>query len=161
MGLWRRIRGALTIGGVWGVPAAVVGAIGGAIASLVGGPPLLSAVWTGASTMGSLFFSLGTGFAFVLALSERKRTVEQLSPFRAGLWGAIGGGGVMGGYVLWLLSTIPMVPDPNFTSALLAAIGVYAGLGGVLGAATVGIAKSAPEALPSASTAPGIESGRG
>ena len=161
MGVWRRIRGALGIGTIWAVPAAVVGAIGGAISALLGGPSLLGGIVAGSLTMGSLFFALGSGFSVVLALAERNRTVDQLSPLRAGLSGAIGGGGVMGAYVLWVLTTIPAVPDPNFTSALTAAIAIYAGLGGALGVATIGIAKRAPDALPSgdrADTLPGAGS---
>jgi hypothetical protein len=60
-------------------------------------------------TIGGFFgFVLGSGFASILSLTERNRTLGELSLPRVGLWGAIGGllvtvafNLVFGGTIYW------------------------------------------------------------
>ena len=102
----RKLRGIVGIGAIWGVPAAAVGAIGGIVASVFGGGPLLGSVAAGSLTVGGLFLLLGSGFATVLTLIEGNRTLEELSPRRAALWGALAGGAVL--LVMLLVSFGPV-----------------------------------------------------
>ena len=144
MSIWKRIRGVLGIGALWSIPAGVVGAIGGAVASLLGGPPLLAAMVSGSATMGILFGVMGSGFAAVLTLAERKRSLNELSPWRAGIWGVIGGGALVGAYTLWFLTTLPIGVTPEVISGIVSGGLVFAGLGGALATGTVAIARRAP-----------------
>lgn len=152
--MWRKIRGALAIGAVWAVPAAIVGMVGGGIASIVTGLPFLAAVVSGALTVGSVFGFLGTGFATVLAITERRNSFDQLSPRRGAAWGALGGAMVMLVQVAIFLRTgrIP-VDDPDLVLSILTAVGIYAALGGALGLATIGVARQAPDSLPQPASA--------
>ena len=141
----RKLRGILGTGLIWGLPGAVVGAIGGVVASVFGGGPLLGSMVTGCVLVGGSFFLLGTSFAAALTLAEGRRTLNELSPMRAALWGGLAGGVLP---VLALLALQPgidhLLGDTQVLTALLAAVGSYGALSAALAGGTVAVAKSAP-----------------
>lgn len=155
MGDWlRRLRGALGIGAVWGAAGSIVGALGAVAGNLFVGTPLLASMIDFGLGAGFAGFLLGTGFAGILTLVERRRTLEELSATRAGLWGAVAGAVVPAG-VLILNSAMgwnPAIPLQQLFPVVLGASTAYALLTGVLAAGTVSIAKRTPEGLP-----PGVE----
>lgn len=144
----RKLRGILGTGLIWGLPGAVVGAVGGVVASVVGGAPLLGALATGTTIVGGSFFLLGTSFAAAFTLAEGRRTFDQLSPWRAALWGGLAGGALpVLGLVMLEPESAVLLSDPQLLAALLAAIGSYGGLGAALAAGTMALAKQAPAEL--------------
>lgn len=145
----RKLRGVLGIGLSWGLPATVVGLIGGVVASVVGGGPLLPSLATGAAMVGGLFFLLGTGFALALTLTEGRRTLHELTPRRASVWGAVAGGWLP--VVTVLVSTGSrfgtVLADPELLAALLGGVASCGALGAALAGGTVAVARQAPAAL--------------
>jgi hypothetical protein len=85
-GFLRRLRGIIGTGLTWAVGFAAFNSI---VALFQGGG------WEsflGATIIGGFFgLVLGSGFASILSLTERHRTLRELSLPRVGLWGAIGG----------------------------------------------------------------------
>lgn len=82
--LVKRLRGVLGIGSVWGLVRGVVGAaIGGSSGFITGS--LIGALVIGGVGAGLMGFVLGSGFATVLTLMDGKKTLEQLTPRRAGV----------------------------------------------------------------------------
>ena len=150
-GWLRRLRGVLGIGMIWGLPATVVGAIGGIVASVFGGASLLGSLVTGSVAVGGLFFLLGSGFAAALTMTEGRRTLNELSPRRAALWGALAGGALP--IVMLLISFGPeiatLLSDPQLLLGLLAGIGSYGALSAALAGGTVALARRAPAELAS------------
>ena len=144
----RRLRGIFGTGLIWGLPGTLVGAIGGVVASAFGGGPLLGSIATGSIVLGGSFFLLGTASAVGLSLAERGRTLDELSPWRAALWGGLAGG-ILPVLALLILEpgTVRLLSDPQLVAAVLAAVGAYGGLSAGLAAATVAVAKRAPEEL--------------
>ena len=90
--LVRRLRGALGIGVMWGVLWAAIGLALGFIVGIVRpdqigpgeGPGRIAAV------LGFVGFLSGLGFAGLVSLAERRRTIHELSLGRAALWGLLG-----------------------------------------------------------------------
>ena len=90
--LVRRLRGALGIGVTWGVLWAVIGLVLGVIVGIVSpdqvepgeGPRKVAAV------LGLVGFLSGLGFAGLVFLAERRRTIHELSLGRVALWGVLG-----------------------------------------------------------------------
>ena len=151
--LWSKLRAVLGFGLIWGLPGAAVGAIGGAVAGLVGGVPLLASMATGSVIVGASFSLLGMSFASALTLGEgRRRTMDELSPRRAAVWGAMGGGAAPALVLLFLQpDALPLLSDPELLGALVAAIASYGGLSAALAGGTVALANQAPDALGSGS----------
>jgi len=91
--LFRRVRGvigvALTWGTVWAAFGALLGLIYGALRpqdlDAGEGPARIAAI------LGTAGFVSGSGFALMLSLLERGRTVLDVSLARVALWGAAGG----------------------------------------------------------------------
>lgn len=94
--LVRRLRGALGIGVTWGVLWAAIGVV---LALTIGvvdpedidpgeGPARVAAIF------GLVGFLSGLGFAGLLSLAERRRTIAQLSLGRVALWGVLGGAAI-------------------------------------------------------------------
>ncbi len=81
----KRLRGVLGIGSVWGLVCGVAGAAVGGISGFITGS-LIEALVIGGVGARLMGFVLGSGFATVLTLMDRKKTLEQLTPRRAGLW---------------------------------------------------------------------------
>ncbi len=145
----RRMRGILGIGAIWGLPASIVGAVGGIVASVLGGGPVLgSAVW-GSVAVGGLFFLLGGAFATALTITEGRRTLDDLSPWRAAAWGGLAGAGVLAMMLLasFGLDFAVLLGDPQLLLGILAGFGSYGVLGAVLAGGTVAVARRAPDPL--------------
>ena len=89
----RRLRGALSIGVIWGALWAVLGAVLAVMVGVVApqqigpgeGPARVALI------LGLVGFFSGLGFAGLLAAAERRRTLHELSLVRVALWGLLGG----------------------------------------------------------------------
>ena len=82
----RRLRGVFGIGVLWGFVGTVVGTVVGAFVSVAGGQPLFTVLAEFGLGVGGLGFVLGSTFAGVLTILERRRTLEELTPGRAARW---------------------------------------------------------------------------
>ncbi len=92
-----RIRGAVLMGLTWAVVWAPFGVLAGFIVDRDGA---MDEPWI---IIGALpGFLCGVIFSIVLALTERRRSVEELSPARVALWGAAGG------FLLMALNALPL-----------------------------------------------------
>lgn len=147
----RRLRGVLGTSLVWGLPGTLVGAIGGLLVSFFGGAPLLGSLFTGSVAVGGVFFLLGAGSALALTLAEGHRTLDELSPRRAAIWGAVSGGTlpILALFVTLGPGLVTYLADMEVLLALLAGVGSYGALGAALAASTVAVAKRAPPELGS------------
>jgi hypothetical protein len=89
--LVRRVRGILSLGLTWGV---AWGAIGTLLALLIRQLDSVSFYPDSPFVVGALIglvgFICGVGFGSVLSFAERRRTLAELSLWRAALWGLIG-----------------------------------------------------------------------
>ena len=94
--LVRRLRGALGIGVTWGVLWATIGLVLGFVVRFVRpdqiepgeGPARIATV------LGLAGFLSGLGFAGLLSLAEKRRTIHELSLGRVALWGLLGAGAI-------------------------------------------------------------------
>jgi len=131
--LVRRLRGALGIGVTWGVLWAAIGLVLGFVVGLVRPDQIEPGEGPGriAVVLGLVGFLSGLGFAALLALAERRRTIHELALGRVALWGLLGA------------ATIPMLTGADPTVGLIT---------GSLGAlfATASVATARLNALPGA-----------
>ena len=149
----RRLRGVLGIGTLWGVAGTALGTVAGLIVSVSGGLPLLDTLVEFGLGAGGLGFVLGSGFAGVLTMLERRRTLDELSPGRAALWGGMAGAAaalVVGISLLPELGAILSVRQ--LVLLFVAAPGSYGALSAALAAGTVALARRAPAELDSGPT---------
>ena len=145
----RRLKGALSIGALWGTAGSIVGALGGLVANLLVGAPILAAVLDWGLGAGAAAFLLGTGFAGLLTLLERRRTLDELTTARAAALGALVGAVIPpAGIVLSALvgfdATLPL---QQLIPVLMGASASYATLTAALAAGTISLAKHGPDAL--------------
>jgi hypothetical protein len=94
----RRFRALFTFAGLWAFPWAVAGAALGLYRWVRGGDPFPAqslVVWVLGHVIGYGALGLLSGLVVGLLLARREegRRVEDLSPRRVALWGAIGGAG--------------------------------------------------------------------
>lgn len=144
---WRRVRGALGIGTLWAGAAGLVGGLIGGIAGLFTGEFVYLTVvgGFGSAMMGLV---LGTGFAGALSLLERNRTLDELSPKRAGAWGFMVGVAVpLIGNLASLVLVGSSVPMERLIPVLLAGSASYGLVTALLSAGTVALAKREPSSL--------------
>ena len=91
-GVLRRLRGLAGIGLTWGVLWAMFGValvlVVGAIDPAQVGPG--EGAMTVARVLGFAGFVSGVAFGTLLTIAERRRNLQNLAVWRAGLWGAIG-----------------------------------------------------------------------
>ena len=142
----QRLRGALGIGAIWGLAGTAFGALEGIIGSLIAGGPLLGSALTFGLGAGSIGFVLGISFAAVLTLMDRRRTLGELSPGRAAVWGAMTGVAMP---LLWLLVLYGPVVLSRSLPAALAICGSFGALSAALAGGTVSLARIAPSELAS------------
>ncbi|MEM7414403.1 MAG: hypothetical protein AAF389_02835 [Gemmatimonadota bacterium] len=142
---WRRVRGVLGLGALWGAAAGAVGVVGGAIAGLMGGGPIFVMSLSGA-VMGTLGLMLGTAFGSVLTLSHGSRTLDELTPRRTAGLGFVAGAGLsfVGNSLLILLAGAG-APAGMIVPALFVSSTIYGVLTAGLAYGTVAIAKRAPD----------------
>ncbi len=144
---WRKVRAALGIGALWAGAAGAVGSVIGGVAGLFAGDFVYLTLigGLGSATMGLVF---GSGFAAVLSLMERNRTLDELSSKRAGAWGFIVGAAVplIGNLAaLWLVGS--SMPIERLLPALLAGSVSYGVVTALLSAGTVALAQWKPNSL--------------
>ncbi|NNF28857.1 MAG: hypothetical protein HKN73_16655 [Gemmatimonadetes bacterium] len=143
---WKRVRGVLGMGGLWGAAAGVVGTVGGMIAGLIGGAPVLLAGVSGVA-MATIGFILGVGFGTALTFMHGNRTLEEWSAKRAAGVGFLAGSGLTVGLNLASLAWIgASAPISILVPALVAGAIAYGSVTALLASATVALAKRAPDA---------------
>jgi len=140
MSLLRRIRSALLLGAVWGLVWAPAGVLHGLAIRAPFDVPLswrltVLGIWT---TIG---FLSGCVFALLLAAAERHRALEELSPRRIALWGALGG------WTFPLLASLVVVSMGDFVTADgYTMLALMPGLGAASAAGTLWLARRSSEA---------------
>ena len=97
--LLRRMRGIIGLGLIW----SVIWAFAGVAAGVVEGyflmraypepvpPPFARMLLASGVSWGSYGFALGSLFASVLAIAERRQTLDQLATWRVATWGGVAG----------------------------------------------------------------------
>ena len=130
--LFRRLRGLLGTAMAWGLSWFGAATAFFTIKSL--GVVPFSMVLFSALGVGAAGFLAGGGFSVVLALTERKRSLGELSYGRIALWGALGS----------LLVGSPILLELGGSEAMLA-LGLLGILGAASSAGTLAIAKTADE----------------
>jgi hypothetical protein len=148
----RRVRGILGLGSLWGLAGSAVGAIVGIVARFFGGLPPGDYLIDWVLGAGGLGFVLGAGFAGFLTMMEGRRTLEELSPGRAAVWGALAGASVPALWFLLFFSFFSgplrsVLPIAEMFPVLLGAAGAYGALSAGLASATVWVARRAPSQL--------------
>lgn len=88
---FRRLRGALGLGLLWGLGGAVAGGVIEGVLNLLPGSDLLLGVDMWPAALAIPAFLAGIVFSIVLAIVERRRSFDELKLPRLALWGAIGG----------------------------------------------------------------------
>jgi hypothetical protein len=160
--LLRKLKAALGIGTIWGIAAGAVGTTLGGLSGIPTGWFLSSALVFGVGS-GVAGLILGAGFGGLLSVMEGRRTLDELTPHRAALWGFVAGA------ALTLVGTITVaslkmgvvemavsglgLPIGVQLTAIAAGAVSYGAVTAGLAAATVSLAKRNPSGLQSGSSA--------
>lgn len=148
----RRVRGVIGIGALWGVAGTAYGTITALVASAFGVVPLFDVLLELGLGAGGVGFVLGSGFAGLLTVIERHRTLDELSLARPAVWAAMVGAALPIAYLLVFFGPEGIVLSLTRTPlAVLTASGTFGALGAALAAGTVALARRAPPEL-----APGL-----
>lgn len=148
----RKLRGILGTGTIWGLATATVGLFLGGIISAVSGEPFLSSLLRVGLRQGLNGFLLGCGFAGVLSVMDGRRTLSELSPGRAAVWGAVAGAAFPSvNVLLGTLLGYPIVVDQLVLVCLVGGL-ITGAVGAGLAAGTVALARRAPVELDSGAT---------
>ena len=155
--LLRKLKAALGIGSLWGIAASPIGMALGAWL-LPTGSVLSSALLFGAYT-GGAGLTLGVGFGALLSVMEGRRTLDELTPSRAALWGFVVGAAVtiVGTLAVTSLMGVGIaasglgIPVAVQLTAIAAGAVAYGAVTAGLAAATVSLAKRSPSELQSGS----------
>ena len=153
--LLRKLKAALGIGSIWGIAA---GAVGATLGVLSPDSFLSSALFFGVVT-GVTGLVLGVGFGGLLSVMEGRRTLDELTPNRAALWGFVVGAAValVGTVVVASLKGVGVaasglgIPLGVQLIAIAAGAASYGAVTAGLAAATVSLAKRSPSELRSGS----------
>ena len=152
-GLMKRLRGVLGLGALGGTAGAVIGSLwwfGAYLLGDTGGVIFGPLGWTAAlwGTFGA-FGAAGAGL--LLTVSSSRRTLDQLSPWRLGAFGAVMG--FLAPPVYMLLST------GVYWGPVLSMVATASGvLGGIVGYGLVEVAKRAPSELAAGDETRSLES---
>ena len=135
MDLFRRLRGAVGMAGVWAVAFAVAGVLGLLPLTLLGVyPPLesirLRLLVETAVSWGLGGAAMGLAFAMVVLTGERNRKFAELSSRRLAIWGFVSGAIVPMG-----IATIAELAGRSSVATNLRSGVIFAGICGALGAA--------------------------
>lgn len=145
----RKIRGIVGMGALWGAIGMVSGAVVGGLESLFSRMPVLASMLGPAIELGVLGLLAGSGFAVVFTALEGRRTLSELSLFRAALWGGIAGAALPATFLLiqggWA-GLIASVSDPRH-SFLLASV-LSGIIPGALASGTLFLARRSSGTLP-------------
>jgi hypothetical protein len=129
--VWRRLRGALGLGLLWGAGGVLVGGVIELILNILPGPDLFLGVDIWPIALGLPLFLAGLLFSLVLWMTERRRRFDELKlPKFAAL-------GVLGGVALGGLVGVPV-----------AGIVVLGALSGTWAAGSLALARRAEGATP-------------
>ncbi len=142
--LLRKLKAVLVIGSIWGIAAGAVGRLGGF-----------------GVAMGVTGLVLGAGFGGLLSVMEGRRTLDDLTPRRAALWGFVAGAAValVGTMAVADLTGLGIaasglgLPIGAQLTAVAAVAASYGAVAAGLAAATVSLAKRSPSELQSGSMA--------
>lgn len=95
-GLVRRLRGAVTIGLVWGTMWVAIGVVLLVVLGVVRPDDIGPGEGPGTALpiLGLVGFPSGLGFAGLLAVAERRTSLRELSLTRVALWGLLGSAAV-------------------------------------------------------------------
>ena len=157
--LLKKLKAALGIGSIWGV---AFGAVGTALGSLIATTSFLSSTLGLGVVAGVTGLILGAGFGGLLSVMEGRRTLDDLTPHRAALWGfTVGAGvalvGMIAGAslmdVIGIAESLLGLPIPIGLQLAAVAAGAvsYGAITAGLAAATVSLAKRSPSELQSGS----------
>jgi hypothetical protein len=134
----RRLRGLVGVGTTWGVAWATIGALIGLVVGVVSPETVAGSVVEWALGLGAYGLLSGVGFGGLLAYHESRKTVAELSPGRAALWGVLGA--VLVPILFGLFGFFEIGTTP---ADVLEAMAVTAALGGTFAAGSVAIAREA------------------
>ena len=158
-GWWRKVRAALSLGGIWGVASTLISGAAYALGHLISsGSVVWPAVLESALQYGVFGLAVGTAFAGTLVAFEGRNILSQLRPWRIAVWGALMGG------------SFPLIIEVLEGGATLASISAMsgmtmfaAGVGAALSTGTILLAKAAKAELgsggPDAELGPGSRGG--
>jgi hypothetical protein len=144
----RKLRAIRGIGAIWSLVGSVLGFSLSAFVSIFWHDVLPTTVvdYVAFTTLqhAVIGFVLGSGFAGVLTILEGRKTLDELTPGRAALWGALTGVGFATALGLFLTSGLGV----SITLALWVAMpGVYGAVTAGIAAGTVSLARRAPAEL--------------
>lgn len=154
-GWLRKVRAAVTLGGLWGLSATAVSAVAYLFGQLVTTGGLdWGAALASAARYGVVGLVVGTAFAGTLVAFEGRNILGRLKPWRIALWGAVMGG------------SFPMIIEVLEGSALTS-LGTMTGMtafaavvGATMSTGTILIAKAAKAELSEGEGAFRIEANR-
>ena len=154
--LLQRIRGLLGLAGVGAVGGGLLGAIWSAVESVVLAPGVQVLLVVNVATWALVGATTALGFGLLLTSTTGHRRLEDVSPWRARLLGAVAGGV---GALFLLLAQAASAPLP----LILVVGGAMAVLGSSLGSVLIGVAQSADtdDAVAAAGDPELLESGPG
>jgi hypothetical protein len=140
---WRKVRAALSLGGIWGIASTLISGAAYALGQLISSGSVSWATVLEASLQYGVFgLVVGTAFAGTLVAFEGRNILEKLRPWRIALWGALMGG------------SFPLIIEILEGGATLASISAMAGMtmfaaavGATLSTGTVLLAKAAKAEL--------------
>lgn len=144
MSSWfRRIRGILGTGTLWGALGAAAGTTIGLVAGLAfPGVPIGWAAVNGAGALGLFGLAAGASFAAALSVTDGRRTLGQLSPSKSAVLG-----GLMG--AVYSASLLVLAGPPPELVFLLPATGLFGAIGASLAAGSILVARREAVELPS------------
>ena len=155
----RKLRGIAGTGAIRGAAGIALGAVAAPFFSVFGGVSLLQA-FLQIGLNGLAGFVLGSGFATVLTTLEGRSTLDELTPRRAAVCGAMAGAAyplvVLPVYLL-MGGVIPPLPAGAWLPLLISASWTYGLLTAGLAAGTLALARKAPGELGSGRQTDGIE----
>ncbi len=140
----RRLRGIAGTGAIWGAAGIALGAVAAPFLSAYGGVSLLQAFLQIGLGSGLAGFVLGSGFATVLTTLEGRSTLDELTPRRAAVCGAMAGAAYpLVALPVYLLvgGAIPPLPAGAWLPLLISASGTYGLLTAGLAAGTLSLAR--------------------
>ena len=144
----RRLRGIAGTGAIWGAAGIALGAVAAPFFSVFGGVSLLQA-FLQIGLNGLAGFVLGSGFATVLTTLEGRSTLDELTPRRAAVCGAMAGAAyplVARSVFFLVLGPIPALTE-NLVPLLVASSVSWGLLTAGLAAGTLSLARRAPGGL--------------
>ena len=144
-GWFRKVRAALSLGGLWGAAATLISAAAYTLIQLVTSGSVSWAVVLEASLQyGAFGLAVGTAFAGTLVAFEGRNILERLKLWRIALWGAL-----MGGSFPLIIEILEGGATWASISAMTGMTAFAAAVGASLSTGTIVLAKAAKAELGS------------